>query len=108
MISIAQIRGARGLLGWSQTKLAFEARVSIATIKRLEAQGTIKVSNDTREAARNALEAAGVDFIDENGGGPGVATEETDNRVMRKRMREAVAIRAQKEQGTKRSIGGVA
>jgi transcriptional regulator with XRE-family HTH domain len=72
MISVAQIRGARGLLGWSQTKLANEAGLSLPTIKRLEAQGTIKVSGDAREAARHALEAAGVEFIDENGGGAGV------------------------------------
>ena len=72
MISIAQIRGARGLLGWSQRQLALAAGLSLPTIKRLEAQGTIKVSDDVRDAVRRALESAGVRFIDENGGGAGV------------------------------------
>jgi transcriptional regulator with XRE-family HTH domain len=72
MISIAQIRGARGLLGWSQQKLATEAGLSLPTIKRLEAQGTIRVSDDVRHAVRHAFESAGIRFIDENGGGPGV------------------------------------
>ena len=59
-------------MGWSQSKLAFQAGLSIATIKRLEGQGAIKASGEAREAARRALEAAGVEFIDENGGGAGV------------------------------------
>ena len=36
MISIEQIRAARGLLGWSQTHLAEAAGRSLPTIKRLE------------------------------------------------------------------------
>src|SRR4051812_47043404 len=36
MISVEQIRAARGLLGWSQTRLAKAAERSLPTIKRLE------------------------------------------------------------------------
>jgi len=70
-ITIAQIRGARGLLGWSQVELAKAAGVSEPTIKRLEG-GKVAVSDDVRAAIQRALEAAGVEFIPQNGGGPGV------------------------------------
>ncbi|MFK4720532.1 transcriptional regulator with XRE-family HTH domain [Bradyrhizobium niftali] len=74
MISIEQIRAARGLLGWSQTDLAEAAGRSLPTIKRLEREGDEgpSVSDDVREAVRSALEKAGVEFIPENGGGAGV------------------------------------
>jgi transcriptional regulator with XRE-family HTH domain len=74
MISIEQIRAARGLLGWSQTELAEATGRSFPTIKRLEresAEGPV-VSEDVREAVKRALEKAGVEFIPENGGGAGV------------------------------------
>jgi len=56
----------------SQTDLASMAGVSVSTLKR--AEGTIQppASVDAVAAIRAALEAAGVDFIEENGGGPGV------------------------------------
>ncbi|MVT52516.1 helix-turn-helix domain-containing protein [Bradyrhizobium yuanmingense] len=74
MISIEQIRAARGLLGWSQTDLAEAAGRSLPTIKRLERESDdgSAVSDDVREAVRAALEKAGVEFIPENGGGAGV------------------------------------
>jgi ribosome-binding protein aMBF1 (putative translation factor) len=74
MISIEQIRAARGLLGWSQTQLAKAAERSLPTIKRLErddGEGP-SVSEDVRDAVQRALEKAGVEFIAENGGGAGV------------------------------------
>jgi len=72
-VSIRQIKAARALLSWSQEQLANEADVSVPTIKRLEAQdGPLGGRNDTGSKIRTALEAAGVEFIDENGGGPGV------------------------------------
>lgn len=74
MISIEQIRAARGLLGWSQTDLAEAAGRSLPTIKRLERESDegSAVSEDVRDAVRVALEKGGVEFIDENGGGAGV------------------------------------
>jgi hypothetical protein len=72
LITIAQIRGARGLLSWSQTDLANAAAVSVPSIKRLEGHGLIKASDDLRAAVQHALEKAGIEFIAENGGGVGV------------------------------------
>ena len=66
-----QWRAARALIGWSQGDLARQLGVSALTIKRLEAGGR-NVSDEMRKRAREALEAAGVEFIAENGGGAGV------------------------------------
>ena len=74
MISVEQIRAARGLLGWSQTQLAEAAGRSLPTIKRLEREDGEgpNVSDEVRLAVQSALEMAGVEFIPENGGGAGV------------------------------------
>jgi transcriptional regulator with XRE-family HTH domain len=71
-IAVEQIRAARGLLGWSQTDLALRAGLSLPTVKRLEAGFGPRVSDDARAKLHRALEVAGIEFIDENGGGPGV------------------------------------
>jgi predicted transcriptional regulator len=72
-VSIRQLKAARALLAWSQERLAAEAGVSIPTIKRLEAQdGPLGGRSETGARIRSALEKGGVQFIDENGGGPGV------------------------------------
>jgi len=72
-VSIRQVKAARALLAWSQEELASAADISLPTIKRLEAQdGPLGGRSDTGTKIRLALEAAGVQFIDENGGGPGV------------------------------------
>ena len=72
-VSIRQIKAARALLTWSQEQLASAAKVSIPTIKRLEAQtGPVGGRSETGDKIRRSLEAAGVVFIDENGGGEGV------------------------------------
>jgi len=72
-VSIRQLKAARALLAWSQEQLAGAAGVSIPTIKRLEAQeGPLGGRDETGTKIRLALESAGVEFIHENGGGPGV------------------------------------
>ena len=71
MLTIEQLRAARGLLGWSQSVLAARAGLSLPTVKRVEAD-LVRVSDEARDKLRRALETAGVEFIDENGGGPGV------------------------------------
>ena len=71
MVTPEQCRAARGLLGWSQQALARHARVGIVTIHQLET-GLSQPRRATLDVIRRALEAAGVEFIDENGGGPGV------------------------------------
>ena len=72
-VSIRQIKAARALLAWSQSQLAAAANVSIPTIKRLEAQeGLLGGRDETGSKTRQALDAAGIVFIEENGGGSGV------------------------------------
>jgi predicted transcriptional regulator len=72
-VSIRQIKAARALLGWSQEEMAAVANVSTPTIKRLEAvDGPLGGRSETGDKIRKALESAGIEFIDENGGGPGV------------------------------------
>lgn len=69
----AQLRAARALLQMDQKSLAELSKVSIATIKRLEPTlGPIRAHSVTIEALQRALEAAGIEFIGENGGGVGV------------------------------------
>jgi len=72
LFSPSQIRAARALVGWSQTEVATAAGLSIPTVKRAEAAGGIRVSQDAMVAIACALKKAGVEFIAENGGGPGV------------------------------------
>jgi transcriptional regulator with XRE-family HTH domain len=72
LISVEQLRAARGLLGWSQTELASRAGLSLPTVKRLEGGFGPKVSDEARLRLREAIEAAGVELIEENGGGAGV------------------------------------
>jgi len=72
MLTIEQLRAARGLLGWSQSELAERAGLSLPTVKRVEGDAGPRVSEVARATLRRALESAGVEFIDENGGGPGV------------------------------------
>jgi hypothetical protein len=72
-LTSAQIRGARALVRWSALDLARASAVGVATIRRAElaeSETSMTMANDL--AVRRALELAGVDFIDENGGGSGV------------------------------------
>lgn len=72
MIDAAQIRAARALIEWKQQDLADKAGLSFATIQRMESLGTGRSSAANVDAVTKALEAAGVQFIAENGGGAGV------------------------------------
>lgn len=65
-----QCRMARAALGWGVRDLAQVAKVSTDTVTRLERGEELR--ERTVDAMRGALEAAGVEFIAENGGGPGV------------------------------------
>jgi ribosome-binding protein aMBF1 (putative translation factor) len=58
---------------WSQADLAHHSNVSEPTVARLESvDGELGGREDTAEKIRTAIEIAGVEFIDENGGGQGV------------------------------------
>jgi transcriptional regulator with XRE-family HTH domain len=71
MITSSQCRAARGLLDWTQQELADRAGVGIVTVRQFEG-GLNEPRRATLEVIRRALEVAGVEFIQENGGGPGV------------------------------------
>jgi hypothetical protein len=73
VLSSAQIRAARALLRWSAIDLARASSLGVNTIRRAEvAEGGTSLTTANELAVRRALEAAGVEFIDENGGGAGV------------------------------------
>jgi transcriptional regulator with XRE-family HTH domain len=74
-ISGRLIAAARAVIGISQAELAAAASLSVSTLKRIEgtsAFGMPGVMPNNAKAVVSALEAAGVEFIAENGGGPGV------------------------------------
>ena len=77
MISAAQLRASRAILGIDQRKLAEAAGLSLPTIQRMEAsEGVIRGNVDSLMKLVAALEAAGIDLIAENAasnaGGRGV------------------------------------
>ena len=59
------------MLGLTQAALAKAAKISTTGLNNIE-RGDADPKASTLEAIRAALEAAGVDFIPENGGGAGV------------------------------------
>ena len=68
-----QLRAARALLRWNADELARRSSVSLRTIRRAElAEQHMSMTTANNLAVRRALEDAGVEFIDENGGGPGL------------------------------------
>ena len=84
-LTSAQIRAARALVRWRAQDLARESSVGVATIRRAEltdADTSMTAANDL--AVRRALETAGVEFIDENGGGPGVRLRKSRKEKPRK------------------------
>lgn len=69
-MNAAQCRMARAATGLGVRDLAKAANVSPDTVARMERGEALRPA--TVEALQAALEAAGVVFIDANGGGPGV------------------------------------
>jgi Helix-turn-helix len=73
VVSVRQIKAGRALLDWSQSDLASESGISEPTIARLESvDGQLGGREATVQRIKAALEKGGIEFIDENGGGPGV------------------------------------
>jgi transcriptional regulator with XRE-family HTH domain len=73
LVTTRQVKAARALLGWSQADLADHSGISEPTVARLESMdGELGGREGTAKKIQHAIEAAGVEFIDENGGGHGV------------------------------------
>jgi transcriptional regulator with XRE-family HTH domain len=88
MITAAQLRAARALLGIDQQTLAEMAGVSLPTIQRMEAsQGNVRGVIDTLTKVVEALNAAGVELLGDNarseGGGRGVRLSEPAGAAIR-------------------------
>src|ERR1700731_129510 len=72
-ITGSQIRAARALIRWTAEDLAGESKVGIATIRRAEAEDAApSITAANADAIQRALEAGGIVFVPENGGGVGV------------------------------------
>ena len=82
-LTSAQIRAARALIRWSAEDLAKQCALGITTIRRAELRDSatkLTAANDL--AVRRALEAAGVEFIDESeSGGAGVRLRKRSDRA---------------------------
>ena len=73
MITGAQIRMARGHLKWSVEELAKRADIGLSTVRRMESvDGPPPSTVGNLQAVQRAFEAAGIEFVPANGGGPGV------------------------------------
>ena len=71
MITAAQMRAARALIGIDQRTLAQLAGVSLPTIQRMEAStGNVRGIIDSLSKVIAAIEAAGVELIGENSASP--------------------------------------
>jgi transcriptional regulator with XRE-family HTH domain len=66
MITGAQVRAAKALIGWSGNDLANKAGVGLSTIRRIEG------CDGLLQAIQKALELGGVEFIGSPEGEPGV------------------------------------
>jgi transcriptional regulator with XRE-family HTH domain len=71
LITSGQCRGARALLDMNQPKLAEASGLGLSTVVDFE-RARRQVSLEVVRTIRTTLERAGIEFIDENGGGPGV------------------------------------
>jgi predicted transcriptional regulator len=77
LLTAAQLKAARALVGMEQKSLSQASGVSLPTIQRMEASsGTVRGVIESLTKVMAALEAAGVKFINEgapsSGGGRGV------------------------------------
>ena len=74
-----QIRAARALIDWTRADLAGASGVTVRTLARIENSQTVP-RLATLQALTAALESAGIEFIPENGSGPGVRLARSLNR----------------------------
>jgi transcriptional regulator with XRE-family HTH domain len=78
MIVAAQVRAGRGLIGWSQSKLAEASGVPLSSVERFESGAPDHAADEAViDKMRAALEAAGAVFLPkDDGGGIGVRLRE--------------------------------
>jgi transcriptional regulator with XRE-family HTH domain len=93
MITAAQLRAARALLGIDQRQLAVLSGLSVPTIQRMEASdGVIRGNVDSLMKLISALHNAGIELIDEgavsHGGGRGVRRKAQSTRPATGRDKE--------------------
>ncbi|MCJ2118532.1 helix-turn-helix domain-containing protein [Methylobacterium sp. J-001] len=77
LLTVEQIRMAKAALGWSNPMIAEKTGLHRNTLNRAE-NGDGKRS--TLELLRHVFEAAGLEFISENGGGAGIRFRERKSR----------------------------
>ena len=70
MLNRIQVKMARAALGWSVRELAAKAEIAANTVSRYE--NGADAYGDTLLKMQRVFVDAGLEFIDENGGGPGV------------------------------------
>jgi transcriptional regulator with XRE-family HTH domain len=102
MMSAAQLRAVRALLGIDQRQLADLAGLSVPTIQRMEASdGVIRGNVDSLTKLITAFDAAGIELIGEGvvsqGGGRGVRLKAA--RVPARRRRGGKQVRATRTPG---------
>ncbi len=71
LITPAQCREARALLGWPRDRLAERSGVPFASLGKFE-RGATPLHAEAHAAIREAFEAAGVTFVPQTGGGSGL------------------------------------
>ena len=86
-ITPAQIRGARGMLDWSMLDLAKASGVSVSTVKRVDDGRMAVVSPAMVGQIRNAFRAAGMEFLGDEGNGPGMRLKPRQSQDLSRFMR---------------------
>lgn len=66
VITAAQVRAARAILGWNQSKLAEKAVVAVNTIRRIEQEKGANLV-PTIDKVQRTLERAGIEFFPGDG-----------------------------------------
>ena len=84
LLTPAQCRAGRALLGITQPELAKRASLGLSTIVDFE-RARRRISDEAALIIRETLEKAGVLFIDENGGGAGVRMRKPSDRKPQKK-----------------------
>jgi len=73
LITSAQIRGARAMLGWSREDLSKRSGVGISALMRFEASEGVPAGKiQTLQLVQDAFEKAGIEFIGTHESGAGV------------------------------------